>query len=362
MFPKDIQQALYKAAWLFLLVLLSVLTYYYVFPALKQIIEFTMPLLIPFIFALVLAMLIDPLINFFQIRFHFTRAWGTITVMVLFIFAFSGILVFLIYRLLIELNNLSQMIPIWSQWLTNFDAQVWFAKLKSYYFSLHVPDYVLKFVQDSLNGILTISKSVVSVSINWLLGFLASLPYILMVSIVVIMATFFLSKDKTAMLNGLLAKLKPDIASKTTAIVEDLNFALTGFLRAELIIMFLTGFQTAFGLFLLGVDYAFTIGVIAAVAEFLPLIGTGTIFLPWVIVQLFLGNYRFALALTVLYFIIVIVRQIIEPKLLSHSIGIHPLGVVVSLFIGLKVFGAWGIIIGPVTIVIIGSLRRANII
>jgi sporulation integral membrane protein YtvI len=280
--------------------------------------------------------------------------------MVLFISIFGAVLVFLISRLLTELNNLATMIPVWDQWLTNNNAQDWFAKIKSYYVSLHVPDYVLKFIQDSINGILKISKNLVTGTLNWFVDFLTTLPYIFMVSIVVLMATFFLSKDKESMQSNAIARLKPDNQRKAKVILNDLNTALSGFLRAEILIMSLTGLQTAFGLMLLGVDYALTLGVITAFAEFMPILGTASIFLPWIIAELIMGKFRFAIALTILFFIGVIVRQIVEPKLLSHGIGIQPLGALVSLFVGLKIFGGWGIIIGPTTLVIYNTLRKAN--
>lgn len=363
MFPKEnLHKEILKITWLLLVLLTTAIFYYYIFPAFKEIINFIVPGILPFIFALVLAMLIEPLVEAFQKRFNFNRTLSTITVMVLFILIFSSVLVFLISRLLVELNKLSETIPIWSNWLTHYNAQAIVAKIKTFYISLHIPEYVLKVLQDMLNSLLLLSKKLVSGSINWIVGFVASLPYIFMVSVVMLVSTFFLSKDKNRIQDNLFKRLKPELSLKLTELIKDLNSALSGFFRAQIMLMSVTGLLTIIGLSLLGVDYVLTIGIITAVAEFMPIVGTGSIFVPWAIVVVFMGNVRLGVALLVLFAIIVTVRQIIEPKILSKNIGLHPLAALMSLFIGLKILGAWGIILGPSVLVLIKSLRKAKLI
>lgn len=73
------------------------------------------------------------------------------------------------------------------------------------------------------------------------------------------------------------------------------------------------------------------------------------------------GNLPLAIGLTVLYSVILIVRQIMEPKVLASSVGLDPLAALFGMFVGLKLFGFLGLIIGPVSLVILDAFRRANV-
>jgi predicted PurR-regulated permease PerM len=66
--------------------------------------------------------------------------------------------------------------------------------------------------------------------------------------------------------------------------------------------------------------------------------------------------------LSILYIILLIGRQIVEPKVLASSVGLNPLPTLIGMFIGLKLFGVLGLIIGPVSLIVVDALNRANVI
>jgi sporulation integral membrane protein YtvI len=111
----------------------------------------------------------------------------------------------------------------------------------------------------------------------------------------------------------------------------------------------------------LGVNYSITIALICGLVDIIPYLGTGTIFIPWIIFEFIAGNTSLAIGLSVLYIIVVVQRQLIEPKVLSSSIGLDPLATLIALFIGFKLIGFLGLIAGPVVLVIFNTLQRANV-
>src|SRR5699024_8701623 len=95
--------------------------------------------------------------------------------------------------------------------------------------------------------------------------------------------------------------------------------------------------------------------------EVLPYLGTGTVFIPWIIYQFIVGNYGMVIGLSILYGIVIVQRQLMEPKILSSSIGMDPLATLISLFVGFKLIGFLGLIVGPVVLVLITTLYRAHV-
>ena len=119
------------------------------------------------------------------------------------------------------------------------------------------------------------------------------------------------------------------------------------YLRACLLLGLLTFLQMFIGLALLRVPYAFILALLIAVVDFLPLLGTGLVLIPWAAVSLLLGEVSLGIGLLVLYGISSVVRQILEPKLIGEGLGLHPLLSLAAMYAGLKLFGVWGMILAP---------------
>jgi predicted PurR-regulated permease PerM len=96
--------------------------------------------------------------------------------------------------------------------------------------------------------------------------------------------------------------------------------------------------------------------------DILPILGPGALFVPWSLWEIASGNGSFGFELLVLYGIIVIVRQVLEPKIVADSIGLHPLATLVGMFVGLKAAGVMGMFLGPVILVLFQALRRAGLL
>ena len=121
------------------------------------------------------------------------------------------------------------------------------------------------------------------------------------------------------------------------------------YLRACLFLGLLTFTQSFIGLALLRVPYAFILALLIAVVDFLPLLGTGVVLIPWAAVSLLLGEVRLGIGLLILYAVTSVIRQILEPKLIGEGLGLHPLLSLAAMYGGLRLFGVWGMILAPLT-------------
>ena len=130
------------------------------------------------------------------------------------------------------------------------------------------------------------------------------------------------------------------------------------YLKAQLIIWACVSTVCVAGLFLTGNRYALLAGIGIGFCDALPFLGTGTIFVPWLIIKLLQKEYLLAIVYGGLYIICNLIREFLEPKLVGKGLGIHPLAVVFSLYVGICVYGGAGILLGPFSALLIRELYR----
>lgn len=128
------------------------------------------------------------------------------------------------------------------------------------------------------------------------------------------------------------------------------------FFKAQGIIIGIVAVICSIGLKLAGTGYAVVIGTGIAVLDALPVIGSGTILVPWLVIDLFMGNYSHAAALGIIYALSAIVREVLEARLMGNSLGVNEFYMMAATFIGLNLFGIGGIILGPLGLILILEL------
>ena len=128
--------------------------------------------------------------------------------------------------------------------------------------------------------------------------------------------------------------------------------------RAYLLILFITFIELFIGFSAIGIKYSFLLSLFISLVYILPILGTGTVIIPWAIVSMFQNNYYIASSLLFLYVIITVVRQFIEPKIVGSFIGLHPLVSLMAFFLGLQLLGVFGMFLFPITIIIFKRMKE----
>ena len=194
------------------------------------------------------------------------------------------------------------------------------------------------------------------------------IPTTLVSIIVAIVACCFMTADFATVKKLVLGFFQPDTRTKIVRAKRLLFPSLGKMAKAYGIIITITFCELSLGLFLLtlmGVydnGYIFVIAILTAIIDIVPVLGTGTVLIPWAVVSLLNGNYPMAIGLVVMYACITVIRQIIEPKLVAAQLGIPAFLTIVSMFIGSQIFGVIGIFILPITIVMLKLLNDEGII
>ncbi len=312
----------------------------------------------PFVVAFVLALIIEPIVRLFQ-KFKLNRGISVMLSMILFIGGLIAFSTFAITRMVYELIKLYDRLPNYYEELYSFIANV-IQEITALY--LQLPPEVLNILQDVLRTVFQKLTTFLSSTTTFLIDIITKLPTTFIFFIITLIATFFLTKDKYIIKDFIFRQLPPSWGSKLISLKTDLFMALFGFLKAEFIILSITFTESFIGLSIIGIDYAFTLALIIAIFDILPVLGTGGIYVPWAIVNLIRGNYVLGISLLVLYGVITVVRYMIEPKIVGQQLGIHPVVTLMSMFAGMKLIGAAGLILGPTAVVTLKACQHAGII
>ncbi len=180
-------------------------------------------------------------------------------------------------------------------------------------------------------------------------------------TVVTVIASCYIAKDferfKESILSVLPAKYIIAISEINLLLKEKILKIILGYGK----ILIITFLELLIGLFLFKVPNAMIIALIISILDLLPVLGTGTILVPWSIVSFFSSKFYLGIGLIVLYVIIQIVRNAIEPKIIGKQIGLHPLIALISVFIGLKVIGVLGIFLAPLTVILVYGMFERGI-
>ncbi|TGB04079.1 sporulation integral membrane protein YtvI [Halobacillus salinus] len=354
---------LYSRVFRFLLLLVSLIGFLYAG-------FFTWRYLAPFIIALFISWSVQPFVNLLHVRFHLPRSLASLFILVL----LGSLIVSLILLVIVEAINGIQVIgkdiPIKVEKLVSHvieqlasiliqatrGLETWLNSLElSNHFSL----------EDTLSLIQIKISELSSAFIDSLFGALstglASLPMSMTSIIVAALATFFFTKDWDK-LHSVWNTLTPDFFRDTAGLIpKQVKETMAGVVKAQAILVLISSLLIWVGLSILGIEHTLSITMVAAVVDVIPYIGTGVIFIPWALFEFFQGNFPLTIGLCILYMIVVLTRQVLEPKLLASHFGVHPVFLLMGLFLGFQLLGVYGMVLSPFIIVCIKTLHSSGV-
>lgn len=225
-----------------------------------------------------------------------------------------------------------------------------------------VGEYVTNAFDSLGKGQSQIDLSMLSAPLSGAWSVVKSLPSTILSVVVAVVSCFFMASDYDKVKELVLgffsdSKRKSVVKTKRTA-----TKAIAKLLKAYATIMAITFAEMFLGLFLLkliGVydgSYIAIISFVTCIIDIIPVLGTGTVLIPWAVFNLIFGNFGMGIGLLVIYAVITVIRQIIEPKLVANQAGLPAIVTIMAMFIGVRIFGAFGIILLPFTVIILKLL------
>jgi sporulation integral membrane protein YtvI len=227
---------------------------------------------------------------------------------------------------------------------------------------------IINRIENNLSNSSYISKissttaSIIGGVVTILLSFLTSIPYIIMVVLFTFLSTYFFTKDLTIAKTKVTNIFTSENADRLRYILNETKKMLGSYLISYTIIISITFIETLIGFLVFKVKYALLLSILSAVFDILPLLGIGSIYIPVAIIYALSGKYVTVACILILYVIVSIIRQIIEPKIVSSSLGIHPVPILAAIFIGLKANGISGMFFCIFFVVFYNILKKVNLL
>lgn len=189
-----------------------------------------------------------------------------------------------------------------------------------------------------------------------------SIPALLVKTLFLIISSFFFTVDYDHIV-GFFSRLMPPKVKRLARLVKENGImTIVNFLRAYALLMGLTFLELSLGFWLLRIPSPMLLGLVVAAVDILPVVGTGTILIPWGLIDLVTGNLSRGVGILVIYAIITVVRQILEPKVVGSHIGLYPLVTLICMFVGAQLAGIWGLFGLPIAITVLKNLDASGAI
>ena len=313
---------------------------------------------IPFLVAFITSLLIEPAIRFLNNKTNLERKKSAIIVLVLFAIILISLLTFGIIASISESSNLLQGLNGYIEKtytkiqdiINNIDLE-----------RLNLPAGLTEVFDKSSQDLLNMISDWIRLTLSGLLQTITQLPTIFIYVGITFISTYFICTDKFYILDQIEHHIPRTWVNKLMEHLRKIISSLGSYLKAQAILVGISFIITLIGLYImsfigLNVEYPFLAALAIGFVDAMPILGSGTIIIPWAIISALDGNINLAIALFVLLIIITVVRQLAEPKVVSKHIGIHPIFTLIAMYTGFKAIGIFGLLIGPIMLIIIKNV------
>ncbi len=331
-------------------------------PGICRLLVYLFRLFMPFVLAYAFALIVDPIVRRLQRHLKMPRnvtAWLVILVL---IGVVGGGISWAGYKIVSEIRTLFYNLPqIYENLLAGID------NIKKSLWGIY--EILPGNIQQSLSELTTqftqsVAELIDTKSVPFVTGagsFAKSLPKMFISLIVFVLSTFFMISDFERVKAFVKKPLGKKTLDKLTCISHQIKTYLGGYVKAQGTIMLVVFCILFLSLSLLDVDFALLIALGTAFLDALPFFGSGAVLWPWAVISFIGGDIRMGICTIVIYVVILVVRQLIEPKIVSKSIGTNPLLTLISMYLGYRLLSVGGMILGPVIMLLILSLYRAGV-
>lgn len=174
--------------------------------------------------------------------------------------------------------------------------------------------------------------------------------------VVFLMGTYFLCADYPYLRTRMIQRTDDSVRSFLGQVKTAALAAFGGYLKAQLLLTVGVFFILLGGFLLTGQSYALLLALALAILDFIPIVGSGTVMVPWAVIDLFTGQYERAIAVMVIWGAVALFRRVAEPKFVGNQTGLSPIASLVSIYVGMRLAGVPGMILGPIVTLVVLNL------
>jgi len=309
----------------------------------------------PFFIALIISSVIEPFVKFICKKTTLVRKYSAIIALVIVFSILIGTITVSAILITSEITNLLSDFPKFGNDIFKSVENVSrFLKLED----VNVSDDVKQFVINTTNEVLGKGLGYLKDFLINFLDLITRIPSFIVYLIITILATYFITTDRILLLDDIEQRVPKKWIRNANNNFQSVISILGKFLKAELTLVFISFILVLIGLYIfeflgMNVRSPFLIALGIGFVDLLPILGSGTVMLPWGIALIILGDVTLGVSVLGLLVLITVIRQVLEPKIVSNNLGIHPLYTLIAMYIGFKMSGVLGLLFGPIILIII---------
>jgi len=321
-------------------------------------------MLAPFVIAFVIAYLLKKPISFFRRKGKLPHKLAAIFVVLLFYVTVGTLITLLGIRVVTAIADLMMRLPALyqSHGLPYLNQVV--HNLEALLYALE-PELVMAVSEIGTQLISSLGQLITRLStaaISFVSGVASSLPGLFIKLVLMVISSFFIAVDYEKLTGFCMRQLGDKAKAVFIQIKEYVVGTLLVCIRSYAIIMSITFVELSIGLSILKINHAVLVALCIAVFDILPVLGTGGVMVPWVVLTAIQGNFPLSLGLLVLYVCVTIIRNIIEPKIVGGQLGLHPVVTLASMFAGVQIMGGIGLFGFPIGLSLLRYLNDHGVI
>ncbi len=322
--------------------------------------KYALAIILPFVLSFFVALISRPVINRLCRNTRMNRSVVSVTVMFLLLFLTSYLVFIASSAAITQIGNIISSVSIHLEkeenYITDFFKLIDSLKLRFPFLDSNImggEESVYSIAVDMISsGIKNMGMRLTS----FLAGIVASLPGIFITAGVVILSLFYFSKDYDKICAYLKGMLPTGIRERMSDVKKDVLSVCVKYFKSYFILLMLTFIELFVGLLILKVKNAFILAALISIVDVLPVLGVGTVLIPWAVIMFISGNTPLAMGLLILYVAVYFLRQVEEPRIMGKQMNVHPLFALFTMYAGLKLGGIGGMIIGPFIAFVIKTL------
>ncbi|ONI39353.1 sporulation integral membrane protein YtvI [Candidatus Epulonipiscium fishelsonii] len=323
-------------------------------------INYILELIAPFIVAWLLGGILDPCVSFLKNKLKLSRGIATIISMLTVLTGICWVIFKLSKMLYTQIISVKDSYPVYKLQIVEV-IDIIESNLGKLGTIFNLPTDMAT-LDNLINEILNAIGQSLNEVVPYFYDMLSVVPTSLFFTVITLLSTFFMTKDRKKIKDFIIAQLPISILKKIVLIKLGLKNAVGGYIKTQIILMCVVFSICFVGLLWLRREHFLLISLVIAIFDSLPALGSGAILITWGVYHLIMGNYSISIGLFGIYGLVLITRQIVEPRVLSGQIGVYALVTIMSIYIGLKLIGPLGIIVGPITAVTIKTLQDIGVI
>ena len=320
-------------------------------------------LLMPFVLALILAWLLNPLVRWLKKKLPLSRKAISL-ILLLVVFGCIGGLLYALGRALVV-----QIISLFENWQPILDSVL--STIDNVGAWLHGLNGMLSEGTAATGEELTTKlaewiggldlSGYISTAAGWATEMLSGLPGFVVAAVVFLMGSYFITGDYPQLRSAVTEQIPGNMRAFCGEVRRIFMEAFGGYLKGELLLSLGVFLILLAGFLLTRQSYGLVLAFVLAVMDFIPIIGSGTAMVPWAVIDLILGDYRHAIGFVVIWGIVALFRRLAEPKVLSGQMGLPPILSLVGIYVGMKVGGVLGMVVGPLLLLVCINLTKLGI-